>query len=61
MRQRRHNLRRAKATIWFARPLAYAGDGLGANQNSAGFVSPGCIKMGTFLITWDDEVCRASY
>ena len=25
------------------------------------FVSPGWIKMGTFLMTWDDEASGASY
>jgi hypothetical protein len=25
------------------------------------FVSPGCIKMGRFLMMWDDEASRASY
>ena len=25
------------------------------------FVSPGCIKMGTLLMTWDDEASSASY
>ena len=25
------------------------------------FVSPGCIKMGRFLMTWDDEASGASY
>jgi len=25
------------------------------------FVSPGCMKMGRFLMTWDDEASGASY
>jgi hypothetical protein len=25
------------------------------------FVSPGCMKMGTLLTTWDDEASSASY
>jgi len=36
------------------------------SENRFGFfvspvVSPGCIKMGRFLMTWDDEASGASY
>ena len=31
-----------------------------APNDSAEFVSPGCIKMGRFLMTWDNERSSAS-